>query len=167
MALSEDDEVAASDPDRRVPVDDEVARRLTGLVATLRNRYGDSVVTKDSIDSLGLETTRLVPPVVGSCHASWIEIDSSQLILVVGVVGRWEMSRDQIAVKRIEDIIDAVIRGRVVRLFGFGRTTVIASLDDGRTEASTKYDWLPIPLPGWQRIARRLNYTPYDLPGNP
>jgi hypothetical protein len=147
-----------------VPADDEVARKLAELVASLRNRYCDSVVTKESADGVAIETTRIVPPTAGSCHAAWIEMAASELILVVGVVGRWEMNRDLVAAERIEETIDAVVSGRVVRLFGWGRSTVIVTLADGRSETSTRYDGLPIPLPGWRRIARRLVYVPWEAP---
>ena len=137
--------MTSSDPPGvRVPVDDEVAKRLSGLVAFLRTRYGDSVVTKESI-SVKLEITRIVPPSAGSCDASWIEMGDSELILVVGDAGRWELNRDLEAVKRIEDSIDAVVQGRVVRLFGLRRLSVIVTLN----------------------VPRRLRYTPWDIPNSP
>ena len=160
-----DDGVTSSDPaGRRVPTDDEVAERLAILVTTLRSRYGDPSVTKEPLHGVAGVTTRVNPPSIGSCNATWIEMSDSELILNVGIVGRWEMNRDLVAVKQIEETIDAVVSGRVVRLFGWGRTTVIVTLADGRSETSTRYDGLPIPLPGWRRIARRLVYVPWEAP---
>jgi hypothetical protein len=168
VALSDDEDVTSPDPaGRRVPVDDEVAKRLAGLVASLRTRYGDSVVTKESIDGVAVDTTHILPPAAGSCDAAWIEMGASELILVVGIAGRWEMNRDLEAVKRIEDTIDAVVHGRVIRLFGLGRSSVIVTLDHARTETSTRYDSIPIPLPGSRRFARRVVYAPYDPPKLP
>jgi hypothetical protein len=145
VALSDDVDMTSPDPaGRRVPVDDEVAKRLAGLVASLRTRYGDSVVTKESI-GVKLEITRIVPPAAGSCDASWIEMGASELILVVGRAVRWEMNRDLEAVKRIEDSMDAVVQGRVVRLFGLRRLSVIVTLN----------------------VPRPLRYTPWNIPNNP
>jgi hypothetical protein len=165
MAPSEDD-VTSSDPPgrRRVPTDDEVAERLATLVTTLRSRYGDPAVTKEPLHGMTGVTTRLNPPSIGSCDATLIEMSDSELILNVGIVGRWEMNRDLVAVKQIEETIDAVVSGRVVRLFGWGRTTVIVTMADGRSETSTRYDGLPTPLPGWLRMARRLIYVPWEAP---
>ena len=70
---------------------------------------------------------------------------ASELILVVGAAGRWEMNRDLEAVKRLEDGIDAVVQGRVVRLFGLRRLSVIVTLN----------------------FPRRLRYGPWDIPKSP
>ena len=131
-------------PGVRVPVDAEVAKRLSGLVASLRTRYGDSVVTKESI-GVKLEITRIVPPDAGACDASWIEMGASELILAVGNAGGWEMNRDLDAVKKIENSIDAVVEGRVVRLFGLRRLSVIVNLN----------------------VPRRLRYTPWEISKSP
>ena len=164
MAPSDDD-VTSSDPaGRRVPTDDAVAERLATLVTTLRSHYGVPAVTKEPLHGVAGVTTRLNPPSIGSCNATWIEMSDSELILNVGIVGRWEMNRDLVAVKQIEETVDAVVSGRVVRLFGWGRTTVIVTLADGRSETATRYDGLPIPLPGWRRMARRLVYVPWEAP---
>lgn len=89
-------------------------------------------------------------------------MSDSELILTVGVIGRWELPRNLDAVKRIEDTVDAVVAGRVVQLFRWGRSSTVVTFSDGQSETSTWYRGLPIPLPGWRRFARRVNYLPWE-----
>ena len=163
MAPSDDEMTSSDSAGRRVPTDDEVAKRLATLVTKLESRYGDSAVTKRPLEGVAGVATRLTPPTPGSCDATWIEMSDSELILTVGIVGRWELRRNLDAVKQIEGTVDAVVAGRVVRLFRWGRSSVIVTFSDGLSETSTRYDGLPIPVPGWRRFARRLNYVPWEV----
>jgi hypothetical protein len=73
-----------------------------------------------------------------------------------------ELPRNLDAVKQIEDTVDAVVAGRVVQLFRWGRSSTVVTFSDGQGETSTWCRGLPIPLPGWQRFARRVIYLPWE-----
>jgi hypothetical protein len=162
MVPNDDMETGPDSAGRCVPTDDEVATRLATLVARMQGCYGDSAVTREPLERIAGVRTRISPPNAASCHVTWIEMSDSELILTVAVMGRWELPRNLDGVKQIEDTVEAVAAGRVVQLFRWGRDSTVVTFSDGHSEISTWYRGLPIPLPGWQRFARRVNYLPWE-----
>ena len=62
-----------------------------------------------------------------------------------------------------EEIIAAVILGRVNERFGIGRSLVTVELADGSTTCALGYRglWAIFPQPRWTQRARRTQYLPY------
>ncbi len=79
------------------------------------------------------------------------------------VGGRWELDRTMEDVDFIEQVVRAVAAGRVVEVFGPGRSRVEVTFPDG-TQAVETGGVSPrgcLPSPGWVRRGRRVNYAPY------
>jgi hypothetical protein len=79
------------------------------------------------------------------------------------VGGRWELDRTMEDVDFIEQVVRAVAAGRVVEVFGPGRSRVEVTFPDG-TQAVETGGVSPRgcrPSPGWVRRGRRVNYAPY------
>ena len=80
--------------------------------------------------------------------------------------GRWEVERSSEQLAFLEELARSVVAGRVVETLGPGRSRVEVTLADGTTEIETGYS-APrgcLPVPGWVRRGRRVEYTPW-LPG--
>lgn len=105
----------------------------------------------------------VVPARAGACDVCWFDFGSGDIILEVGGGGRWELSRTVEHAAFVEEIVDAVVAGRVVEVFAASRSSVTVTLSDG-TVGRTTVNEGPIgclPLPGWTRWGRRLQYMPY------
>jgi hypothetical protein len=157
------DDVGRPDPTgRRVPTNDDVATRLEALVARMRDRYGDDVVTRRPLEEVAGVSTRLGPLGTGTCPVTWIEMSDSELILTVAVIGRWELPRNLDAVKQIEDTVDAVAAGRVVQRHRWGRHSTVVTFSDGRSEISTYYRGLGFSFREWRGDGGGVTYRPWD-----
>lgn len=131
------------------PPEDELARRLAALVASVRARFGDAVVAEDGA------VVRLRAP-AGACAVSWVQL-RDEVVLQVGTGGRWELPRDAA-------VLEAVLAGHVTEVLGPGRAAVAVTLADGRVERTSVRDaprgclrlprWRPGPL-------RHVAYAPY------
>jgi hypothetical protein len=78
--------------------------------------------------------------------------------------GRWELDRSEEDVAFIEQTVRAVLAGRVVEIFAPGRSHVVITLADGTVHRETGYDGCLaalVPLPGWKRFGRRVEYRAY------
>lgn len=139
------------------PPEDELARRLAAVGASLRERFGDDVVAEDGA------VVRLRAP-AGACAVSWVQL-RGEVVLQVGTGGRWELPRDARSAGFVEDVVAAVLAGRVTEVLGPGRAAVAVTLADGRVERTSVRDhprgcvhlprWRPGPL-------RHIAYEPYE-----
>lgn len=81
--------------------------------------------------------------------------------------GRWELGADRADVDFIEEVTRAVIAGRVVEIFGPGRSRVEVTTSSGEIQHETG-SMAPrgcLPVPGWVRRGRRVGYVPYREDG--
>jgi hypothetical protein len=78
--------------------------------------------------------------------------------------GQWELDRDEAAVDFMEDLVRSVVAGRVVEVFGPGRSRVEVTLSDGSRAVETGGDGLRglLPSPGWKSRGHRIRYAPYS-----
>jgi len=148
-----------------VPRDDEVAASLNALVDELSTQLGEAVTFErtwhvpDEIVS-----TRMSPREQGGATLSWVELGANEIVLGVGHDGWWEFGRTARGVEQVEQIVRAVVAGRVVEVFGLDRSQVTVTFDDGSQARSIGRRHIGgiIPTPGWKRWGRRVVYSPYS-----
>lgn len=148
----------------RPPVDDEVADRLRLLVQSVEGRLGQAVVVhKDSIRNAPVETLHLGPRRPDACPVSWAEMGGSELVLQVSGGGRWEMARNVESVSFIEQIVGAVIAGRVTEVIAPGHSKVTVTLGDGTEKSSVVHNDLLglLPIPFWRSRGRSVSFSAY------
>lgn len=78
--------------------------------------------------------------------------------------GRWELERQEADVAFVEEVVRAVVEGRISEVFGPNRSTVTVTLSDGSKDRHTVYG--PglrglLPRPGWRRRGHTVRYEPY------
>jgi len=156
--------------DSAQPVDQ---RAVTVWLAELADRYrrelsGVAEVSVRFIDELGATATTLVPERAGAVGVNWVDFGSDGDLQVQveseGGGGIFEdLARDLEGVGDVEAIADAVVEGRVRELLGAGRSRVEVIESDGSVTAETAHSlWRGLlPVPGWRRSARIINYLPY------
>jgi hypothetical protein len=138
------------------PPQDELTRRLAAAVAAVRARFGDDVVAQDGC------VVRLRAP-AGACAVSWVQL-RDEIVLQVGTGGRWELPRDAATAAFVEDVLEAVLAGRVIEVLGPGRAAVAVTLADGRVERTFVRDHPPgcLHLPRWRPgPLRQVAYEPF------
>ncbi len=89
------------------------------------------------------------------------------LIVTVGDIGgRWELDYTDKHLALGRQIIAATVAGRVDERFGFARSRVTVSLENGDIKRATGYDGcasLFVPQFGWTLWGRLKRYEPYRL----
>jgi hypothetical protein len=143
---------------------EEVRARLTDLANQIADELGNHVTVSRDSDGPFLEATRFVPTNPAALPVTWVDF-GNQLDVWAGHNGGWweDVGRDHEAVDFVEDLTRAVIAGRVVEAYGPQRSRVEVTLRDGTVRHETGYEGLRglIPVPGWRRRAKRVQYEPY------
>jgi hypothetical protein len=94
---------------------------------------------------------------------TWIDFGDALQLEAGHVGGRWELSREPAEADFIAEVVEGVLAGEAVEVFGWHRSRVEVSLRDGATAMETGYDGLrgSLPMPGWTRSGRGVAYPPY------
>ena len=131
------------------------ARRLAQTSAT----YKRSVRSEGRIHTLG------VVPVNPRARAIWVTGQQWLGVSVGEIGGAWEFDYTDDAIREAQQIIEAVIAGRVVERISLGRSEVTVALNDGVevTEGGYVAPWGFLPMPGWTRRARVIAYESYGV----
>ena len=145
--------------------DDEFSAQLRGLAERLASELGASVEFEAEDYSEGrVHAYTLRPVVPGALPIYFTDMTGQALQLDAGSEGgRWEVERSSEQLAFLEELARSVVAGRVVETFGPGRSRVEVTLADGTTRIETGYS-APrgcLPVPGWVRRGRRVQYTPW------
>jgi hypothetical protein len=154
--------------DQRV-VDDAVAVRLADLEESLRRELaGRASVTREAVDDGRGSNVSLVPFDNAALRVGWTEFPGYDIFVGAGRNGRWELGWNLEDADLTEQVVRAVVAGRVEETFGPARTCVEVTYSDGVKDRSTNYRgclvWL-VRLPGWRRFGRKITYPPYAATG--
>ncbi len=94
----------------------------------------------------------------------WFDTGDELQVETVGERGgRWELGRTEADAAFVEEVVRAVVAGRVTEVFAPNRSAVTVTFADGSADTETGYG--PgglLPLPGWRRRGRRVQYEPYQ-----
>jgi hypothetical protein len=143
-------------------LDDAVARRLRAFADELEQQLGP--VARVERGGTFASDVRLLPARQDALAASWIDFgQDDELHLYAGTQGRWELDRSLEDVAFVEDVVRAIVAGRVREVLAPGRARIVVTVADGTTVRETGYDALVgcLPLPGWRRWGREVRYAPY------
>ncbi|GAB3217094.1 hypothetical protein GCM10027586_10500 [Kineococcus gypseus] len=135
------------------------APRLARLADHVEERFGAAVEVGRSADDASVDFT----PRQGACPLHWTQF-GDELILGIGSRScRWELGTGDDDLAFIEVVVEAVAAGRVFELFGPARWQVTVRLADGSRARTSSGMGLRgcLPVPGWTRRARRVDYLPY------
>ncbi|MEV0283935.1 MULTISPECIES: hypothetical protein [unclassified Kribbella] len=149
---------------------DSISTRLTLFLDDLTSELGDAVsITVENRD--GWRAVDLLPRRERALALSWTDFyqagDGSPgdaLQVEAGHQGgRWELGRDEDDLLFLFDLVRSVIAGRVIEVFGPARSRVEVTLSEGtRTvEIGALAPIGCLPVPGWIRLGRRVEYAPY------
>lgn len=76
--------------------------------------------------------------------------------------GRWQLRRSEADAALVEELVRAVVAGRVSEVFGPHRSAVTVTFEDGSTDTEVGYGpGAFLPRPGWKRRGRQVKYEPY------
>lgn len=146
--------------------DDPVRQRLDALVERLRRDLEGVAEIKEQDDGWFWAVV-VRPGQAGRLGFSWLcQGDSSGIVLGVDAGGvTWELDRSVGKLDLMEAIIDALLRGDATAVFASGRCELTVTLGDGAEEVQSNRDFPSgcLPLPGWARRGRRVDYEPYGL----
>ena len=136
-------------------------RRLAAFTELLRATLG-SDATISTADVGTFVAVSVEPRRTDALEVGWLQSDD-QVVLSAGSGGRWELEPTAQDVQYLEDIVRAVVAGRVTEVRGRHRSRVEVTLADGMVDVSTVYDGFPVLLPhrGWSRLTPRV-YAPYQ-----
>ncbi|MCG6494096.1 hypothetical protein [Kitasatospora sp. A2-31] len=143
---------------------DPLRRRLTTMVERLRQEL-DGVAEIEERDDGWFWDVSVRPESAGPLGFSWlVPGDSADIVFAVEAGGvSWELGRSVEQVDLMAAMVDALLAGRATAVFGRGRCEVTVTLADGTEQVQSNRD-LPtgcLPLPGWSRRGRRIDYEPY------
>lgn len=145
----------------------EVAALLDGLARRLELELaGAATVGCTALPGSDGTAWDLQPVNPRSVPASWVLFPDELLLQVGGSHrgGRWELAPSCADAAFAEQVVRAVLAGRVVETSAPARSRVQVVLEDGRTVHETGYTGcLPVlvPLPGWRTWGRATRYEPY------
>jgi hypothetical protein len=109
----------------------------------------------------------LIPRNERALAVSWFDTGDELQVETVGDGngGRWELPRDDAHAEFLEDVVRAVVAGRVTEVFGVRRSAVTVTFADGTTDMDTGYGFGSgcLPMFGWKRRGRLVRYGPYRL----
>ena len=133
---------------------------LEDFVSRIRHIVGDETSVEPSGNGYG------VTPKNPEALAFFVGTDDVWLQLRAGQFGgRWELSpTDERDARFAQDIVSAIIDGRVQERFGHRRSMVIVTRDDGSTFSEIGYASIRsslIPDPRWHTEGRLVQYEPY------
>lgn len=142
---------------------DGVDERLVRLAEQLRHTLGARAAV--SVDDAGpyVAAWSLAPANPEALPVVWMDFGEELQVEAGHHGGRWELGRTMEDVEFVEHVVQSVVAGRVVEVFGPGRSRVEVTFADGtktvETGAVTAKGCLPIP--GWVRRGRRVAYAAY------
>ncbi|GLY33876.1 hypothetical protein [Kineosporia sp. NBRC 101731] len=120
-------------------------------------------MTHQQFGPAGGHMVSAIPANPRSLAFSWIWTD--EVVFEAGREGgRWELEPTAADLEFLGDLVAAVVAGRVVETFAASRSTVAFALSSGGIVRETGYGGglvSLIPLPGWRRWGRRIQYEPY------
>lgn len=141
--------------------DDLASVGMEGLIEYATTFEDVAVVEVSRGDTHSMTISSRAP---GGCeltigNVQWLNVE------VGGGVFELDWSAEHLGVAK--QIIRAVVMGHVSETFGFHRSHVQVTLDDGIEYESTVYEGLLaglVPQPGWRRWARHVQYESYGPP---
>ena len=136
----------------------EKRQLLASLADKVRELAGSSVEIDSGEDDFWVD------PVKSGALGMWIALDQWLIVEAGQVGGHWELDYDNADDMHLaEEIIGAVILGRVNERFGIGRSLVTVERADGSTTFELGYRglWAMFPQPWWTRRGRQMHYLPY------
>jgi hypothetical protein len=142
--------------------DDTVGRRLTAFADQVDRAIGDAAdLRREQLFNGSWWLTPTNPEAVG---VTWTDF-GGELILETfgGDGGRWELDRTDEDLRFLINVVEAVIAGRVVESFAWGRSRVTVTFEDGTIDSETGAA-APrgcLPLPFWTRWGEHRQYAPY------
>ncbi len=141
---------------------DAVRQRLEALAEQMEREVGEFA----DINRREPHLVELVPHNQRAVGVLWFDPGDELQVETLGERGgRWELGREDADVAFVEEVVRAVVEGRISEVFGPNRSTVTVTLSDGSTDRETVYG--PgvrglLPRPGWRRRGRTLQYEPYQ-----
>ena len=142
---------------------DELGRRLEALAARIERDYSAvASVSRDNFSNGRIRSVQVSPRSALSVPFGWCDMQDDLQVDVgsLGHGGRWELGRTPADVSFIEDVVQAALDGRVEEIAGPRRSRVEVTLSSGELAVETGYDGC-LPVPGWVRRGRRVQYAPY------
>ncbi len=148
------------------PVEEPPSKRLRQLADRLERSLGEAAAIENDTSTVPGSLVRITPTRNDALGLVWIELRYGVVLETSGGPGgRWELSRSEEDIDFLEDIVESVIAGRVVEVFGPARSRVTVTLADGRTfserGAVASEGCLPMPL--WTKWGRKVHYAPYAV----
>ena len=145
---------------------DAIAQRLSDLADRVEAEVGDAVEVRRALYEQGrIVAVDLFPSRESAVRVGWLHMGDECMVSVgsAGLGGRWELDRTSAGVDFIEQVVWAVVAGAVTETFGPGRSRVDVRLADGSTVSETGAGAPSgcLPLPGWIKRGRRIDYAPY------
>lgn len=144
---------------------DELGSRLETLADRLEADYaGLCEVQRKTWDQHGIRSVWVTPTSSAATRTGWDDMgDQLQVYAGNGDGGRWELDRTGEDVNFVEEVVLGVVEGRVAETFGPGRSRVEVLLSSGETAIETGATAPAgcLPLPGWVRRGRRVQYKAY------
>jgi hypothetical protein len=132
---------------------------LEGFMERIRHIVGDSATIEPTSTGYDITPTNpdALPFFVGV--DGWLQVRAGQF------GGRWEVSlNDERDARFAQDIVSAVIDGRVQERFGRDRSMVIVTREDGSSFSEVGYKGRLSSLrpdPRWMTEGRLVQYEPY------
>ena len=145
---------------------DELGARLESLADDIEAEYSQvcTVVRTSGQRQHDIRNVWVTPTNPAATAVGWDDMGSQlQAYAGGGHGGRWELDRSPDDVDFIEEVVHAAIEGRVAEVLGPSRSRVEVTLRSGEVVAETG-GVAPggcLPLPGWVKFGRRLQYEPY------
>ena len=145
--------------------DERVQSTLTELEEALRVRLGNKATVERRRIARSMYTEiRVNPSRAAACPVGWLEAPPHEVIVFAGRAGggRWELDWSASAVQKVEEIVNAVVRGCVSELVGRRRSRLTITWPDGSTEsAGVAEGWFTALSFGWRARARTITYESY------
>jgi hypothetical protein len=144
---------------------DELGSRLEALADRLENDYaGLCQVDRRTWEEHGIRSVWVTPTNTSASPTGWDDLGGAlQVYAGSGNGGRWELDRSAEDAAFLEEVVLGVAEGRVSEVFGPGRSRVEVVMTNGETAVETGA-MAPagcLPVPGWVRRGRRVQYQSY------
>lgn len=146
------------------PKDDLTSRRLGVLANRLEDSLGPAVTVERDDSTVPGCLVRVTPTRDDALGLVWMDLWGEVILETAGGPGgRWELSRSDEDLDLLEDIIESVVAGRVIEVFGPARSRVTVTLSGGRrlSERGARALEGCVPMPFWTKWGRKVRYSPY------
>lgn len=141
-------------------VTDEPVDEIDSALADLESELATIADVDREAQMPGFFIVRVTPRNPQARSIIWTCL-GSEIILEAGTFGgRWELQRTQADIRFMTRVVRSVVAGRVRETFGRRRSQVEVTLDDGTTVSETGYEFF-VPIPGWKRRGRTVEYESY------